>query len=144
MNLKSLICLQVLDNPWAYKPTVEFLGRKKSPFNRLDSFCAYLLWSHCTVWNVIFLKEGACMICLVAVLNASKLSDALSYEHKLLLRKVPVYAFQDKEQDFLSLVFDIHKWSSFWKYSRTLLCCYWRDLINYVDINRCHCKWGLW
>jgi hypothetical protein len=49
------------------------------------------------------------MICLVAVLNASKLSDALSYEHKLLLRKVPVYAFQDKEQDFLSLVFDIHK-----------------------------------
>jgi hypothetical protein len=30
----------------------------------------------------------------------SKLSDALSYEHKLLLRRVPVYASQDKEQDF--------------------------------------------
>ena len=94
-------CLQVLDNPQACKCTVEFLGRKKSPVCWLNSSCSYLLWSHCIVWKVIYLKEGACMICLVAVLNV--LQNYRMHFHMnthFYWEEYQLYASQGKEQDF--------------------------------------------
>jgi hypothetical protein len=79
------------------------------------------------------------MIYLLAILNVLQNYQMHFYMNtNFYWEEYHLYDSQDKEQDFFLLVFDIHKLSSFWKYIRTLLYLYQRDLINCVDINECH------